>query len=327
MSTAADSDEGGEPITRLLYVGGLGRSGTTLLERILGQLPSACDVGEVVHLAERGIANDERCGCGFPFSECEFWQQVGKAAYGGWPNFDPTAVLALRSRVDRNRFIPRLAGTRRSSAPTGALAAYVDHYSRIYRACAEVSGAAVVIDASKHPSLAFCLGRAPLVDLRVVHIVRDSRGVAYSWTKSVIRPERPDVTSYMPQYSVVYSALQWNAHNLAFHLLDRCGVPVLRVFYEDLLADPRSTVERIAEFAGLELTDQDLDFLSSTSADLSPTHTVAGNPMRFGAERINLRRDDAWRHQLPWRRRLAVEVITLPLLAAYGYLSRGRGTR
>ncbi len=94
---------------RVLYLGGLGRSGSTLIERLIGQLPGVCPVGELVHLWERGITAGERCGCGEPFRECPFWQQVGKAAFGGWDEVEVSRVAALRARVDRNRFIPALA--------------------------------------------------------------------------------------------------------------------------------------------------------------------------------------------------------------------------
>src|SRR5438874_2616741 len=34
----------------LLYVGGCGRSGSTLLDRMLGQVPNVCSLGEIGHL-------------------------------------------------------------------------------------------------------------------------------------------------------------------------------------------------------------------------------------------------------------------------------------
>src|SRR5713101_2080953 len=51
---------------RILYLGGLGRSGSTLIERLLGELPGVCAVGEVVHMWRRGVVEGERCGCGEP---------------------------------------------------------------------------------------------------------------------------------------------------------------------------------------------------------------------------------------------------------------------
>jgi hypothetical protein len=39
----------------VLFLGGLGRSGTTLVERVLGAIPGACPLGEVVHLWRRDV--------------------------------------------------------------------------------------------------------------------------------------------------------------------------------------------------------------------------------------------------------------------------------
>ena len=99
--------ESGEP--RVLFVGGLGRSGSTLLELLLAQSADVCAVGEVVHLWERALGADERCGCGERFTACPFWPRVGEHAFGGWSAVDRDDVLALKDRVDRTRHIPRLA--------------------------------------------------------------------------------------------------------------------------------------------------------------------------------------------------------------------------
>ena len=222
---------------RVLYLGGLGRSGSTLIERLIGQLPGVCPVGELVHLWERGITAGERCGCGEPFRECPFWQQVGKAAFGGWDEVEVSRVAALRARVDRNRFIPALA--RRDVRPgrRPELDEYTSYYARLYAAITEVSGCDLVVDSSKHPSLAHCLRWQADLDLRVLHLVRDSRAVAYSWSRQVRRPDT-DTESYMTRYSPAMAAGQWNTQNAAFHLLARLGGPVMRLKYENFTAAP-----------------------------------------------------------------------------------------
>src|SRR3712207_4624499 len=96
----------------VLYLGGLGRSGTTVLERVLGELPGACSVGELVHLWQRGVLDDETCGCGEPFSRCPFWSEVGRRAFGGWDPALAARMEELRPRVDRTRFIPKLIAPR-----------------------------------------------------------------------------------------------------------------------------------------------------------------------------------------------------------------------
>ncbi|RSM52053.1 sulfotransferase family protein [Actinoplanes sp. ATCC 53533] len=305
-------------MARVLYLGGLGRSGTTLVERLLGELPSVCALGEIVHLWQRDIRDDERCGCGARFSACTFWKRVGERAFGHWGNVDVERVRSLRDVVERTRHIPRLAGAQLPPAQLADVREYAAFYTRVYSAAAAVSGAQVVVDSSKHSALAHVLRWADDLDLRVVHVVRDARGVAYSWTKTVARPET-DGGDEMTRYSPGRSALLWNAHNAAFGLLARRGVPVHRIRYEQLLTDPRAALRALADYAGVPATDADLTFLGDGYADLRVGHSAAGNPMRFSVGRLPLRRDDAWVRALPSGQRRLVGAVCAPMLRAYGY--------
>src|SRR6266516_3342272 len=100
---------------RVVYIAGLGRSGSTLLERLLGELPGVCAVGEVVHMWRRSIVDDERCGCGEPFARCGFWRGVGEAAFGGWAAVAVCRVAQLGAAGDRHSFAPRRAAAGRGA--------------------------------------------------------------------------------------------------------------------------------------------------------------------------------------------------------------------
>lgn len=306
----------------MLYIGGLGRSGSTLVERLAGQLPGVCPAGELVHLWHRGIGEDERCGCGRSFRQCPFWQQVGKAAFGGWDEVDVHRIAALRSQVDRNRFIPALARRELSPDRRRALDDYTSYYARLYAGVTEVSGCQLVIDSSKHPSLAHCLRWRADIDLRVLHLIRDSRAVTYSWSTRVRRPDT-ESEDFMATGSPAKMAGQWNVHNAAFHLLERLGCATLRVRYEDFVTAPEATMRRVADFAQLP-AQASYPFLGRDGAErwaeLDGTHSVSGNPVRFATGKILISRDERWRTSMPWAQQRAVTVITLPLLARYGYL-------
>ncbi|GAA2524411.1 sulfotransferase [Pilimelia columellifera] len=310
-------------VLTVLFLGGLGRSGTTLLERALGELPGVCSLGEVVHLWQRDVRDDERCGCGERFSRCDFWSAVGHEAFGGWAQLDVSRVLELRESVERTRHIPELALRRLAERRRSDVLAYGAYYAAVYRAAATVTGASVIVDSSKHSALAHCLRwmRPGALDLRVVHLVRDPRGVAYSWTKTVSRPESDDADD-MTRYSPTRSALLWTAHNTAIGLLGRRGVPVTRLRYEEFLSDPARALRGLAAFAGLELAPDALDFLSEEHVDVGVGHTAAGNPMRFQTGRLPLRLDDAWRTDLPPAQRRLVAALCAPLLRRYGYQVR-----
>jgi hypothetical protein len=201
----------------------------------------------------------------------------------------------------------------------------------------------VVIDSSKHASLAFCLraGGAP-IDLSVVHVVRDPRAVACSWARLVPRPENG---APMTRWRPGRTALHWLAQNLAFHHLARLGVPVVRVRYEDLADAPRHTLRRLIRRLGLEPgLEPGLEgdpergaecparagrpaFVRRGVATLSAAHTVSGNPMRFAVGPVALVRDDAWRARLPRRHRRLVTALTWPLCLRYGYRLGAGGPR
>ena len=308
----------------VLYIGGLGRSGSTLLERAVGQVDGLACVGEVVHLWERGLRDDELCGCGTAFSRCPFWQRVGKSAYGGWDRVDVDEVLALKASVDRTRFAPLLLRNPRSGGFARRLRRYGDLLTRLYAGVLEVSGEDVVVDASKHASTALVLAAAAGIDLTVLHVVRDSPAVAYAWTKRVQRPEAAQ-GEYMASWTPLQTAVHWTSQNTLLGRVTRAGTPTRLVRYEDFVQDPRETLAGVLRFLG---RDPDapgaLGFVDGRRLTLAPSHTVAGNPMRFSSGGLEVVADEAWRTAFPRSRQRTVAALTRPLRSRYGYVGGAR---
>jgi hypothetical protein len=315
--------------TPVLYVGGSARSGSTLLERMLARIPGYCSVGEVVFIWERGLKRNDRCGCGERFLDCEFWTRVGDGAFGGWQGVDVDAFIRLRAEVDRHRNLDRLSGLRKPGTLAPAMSAYAEITDSLYRAIAEVSGAPVIIDSSKHVSYALVLRDLGSVELRLVHLVRRSHGVAYSWSKRVTKPDVGDGTTYMSVHSSSWSMGLWVADNLLYEALAR-RVPLATCLrYEDLVAEPRRELERIGRELALPLVESAFGFVDDTSIVLPSTHALSGNPMR-SRESVVLRDDDEWRTAMSKVQRASISVATWPLLKHYGYVdgvARGAGTR
>jgi hypothetical protein len=304
----------------VLYVGGLGRSGSTLVDRMLGQVPGFCSVGELVFLWTRGLADGERCGCGSPLPDCGFWTEVSKEAFGGWGGLDIRAVAGLQASVDRNRFVPMMLEPWISSSYRIRMRRYADVMARVYRAIAAVSGAQVVVDSSKHVSTAALLGQIRGIQPRLVHLVRDPRAVAFSWQKVVERPDVAEGGSFMARVGPAKIAGRWLGYNAAFDLLRARGVSSLQR-YEDVVEDPETELRRLLRLVGR--SDEPLEFLDGSSLSLAANHSVAGNPLRFRTGVLEIRPDDAWRDALPERDRRVVETLALPGMARYGYLRGG----
>lgn len=321
---------------RILFTGGLGRSGSTLVEKLINELPATFSVGETVHLWERGVRDHERCGCGEAFSECPHWAEVGLEAFGGWDNIDVDRMIDLRWGEDRSRKLPQIFRAVRSGNLSDAQREYLDGMRSVLMASAAVAARQrstpdtdvapsdiIILDSSKHLSTAALLACDPALDVRVLHLLRDPRGVAYSWMKTVERPETDG--EIMPQYSAKRTAGRWVTDNLGFDTLSSLGVSTLQVRYEDILAAPQDQLLDIARFAGAtDETTETLDFIDSDGdtnrAHLStPMHSIAGNPLRFGGDDMVLRLDDAWKTKLPATERRTVELITWPVLGRFGY--------
>lgn len=316
-------DQPGWPTrSRVVFLAGMGRSGSTLLERLLGETTVMAPLGEVMHLWKRGVVDNELCGCAEPFLECPFWTEVGELAFGGWRQLDVARIGHLRGQVDRALNVPVLARRRLPQQTATAVAEYSHYYAALYDAAMAVSGRSIVIDSSKQVSLPFCLSWSEAIDVTVLHCVRDSRAVVNAWTKTVARPEAIDPRAHMPTYSPTVMSAYWVLHNAEIALLRRRDVRHLRVRYEDLAADPRNELHRVLDFLGVSSS---LSFLRGHTAELSPAHTGAGNPMRFQSGSVGIRRDTDWERDLSSNNRRLVTVLTAPLLVRYGYSLKAPG--
>ena len=67
----------------LIYVGGSGRSGSTLLDLLLNNSSEVQSLGEVHRLNWYARTDKEPCTCGAPVFECPFWLQVQAEALHG----------------------------------------------------------------------------------------------------------------------------------------------------------------------------------------------------------------------------------------------------
>lgn len=304
-------------MTRVVYVTGLGRSGSTLLDRLLARLPGVTAHGELASVWTRGLARNAHCACGARFFDCPFWREVGREAFGDWSLIDLDEVERDRLAVDRLRHLPALVRTA-SDLPPAPLLRRRDLLTRLYDALAGVAGAEVVVDSSKWLSTALLLARAPMLDVRFVHLVRDPRGVACSWETRV---DRPDATAGESAQLHQYDSVRVAARYLAYNALI-AATPLLRpralLRYEDLVASPSEALERVGRLAGLDRIDT--SFLGDGTVEVSAGHTLGGNPIRLATGPVTLRLDERWRTSLPAARRAAVVSLTFPLMVAYGYL-------
>ncbi len=312
----------------VVAISGTGQNGATLASRLMGELPGWIAVGEIARVWDKGLAENVACSCGESFGSCPFWTKVGESAFGGWGEVDANearrlvdALMLRRRRLPHAFSLPLIVYPRLSRRHARDVRDYVALTQRLFAGVLEVSGARVIVDSSKWPAHVYALSRTTAFGTRVVHLVRDARGVAYSNTKQVVRQGSREDRPFRIRQRPWKLSMRWTWINLSSHALRRLGVPVLSLRYESLVADPRAELVRIARFAGA--SDPELAFLGDAEADLPAGHLVAGNRMRLARGPVPIRLDDEWRIRFPASQRRLVTMLTWPLLRAYGYV----GTR
>ena len=299
----------------IVYIAGTGRCGSTILDRILGTLPGVVSCNEVIRVWNNGFRENLGCACGANFRECGFWSAVVKAAF---PNGEPDAarIQKLHRDVSRSRHLPRLLADPSAESRFGAkLAEYRAALGLLYRAIADVSGCDIIIDSSKLPGEALVLAGLPNVDVRVIHVIRDARAVAYSWQR---RRHDPGLRRQQDRHGLLHTAVYWSMRNVFAEILKR-RLPYVRVRYEDLMRAPKMELGRLTSAVDI-LSGGETALSGKRTVQLEAVHAMDGNPQRFQTGPVELRPDLEWRDALPRIDRTIVTALTLPLLLRHGYV-------
>ncbi|MDQ3317579.1 MAG: sulfotransferase, partial [Actinomycetota bacterium] len=196
------------PPVKVLYVAGLGRSGSTILANTLGQVDGFFSGGELNFIWKHALIENRLCGCGRPARGCPFWGPVFDEEFGGRNEELAREMMRLQYSGARTRHIPLMLTAGGTEKVRARLGKFLDNTGRLYGAIRSFSGSRVVVDTSKEPAYGYALGMVPGIDLRVLHLVRDPRAAAYSWAKKKRQPDSAD-REFMHQKTPTQSAVLW----------------------------------------------------------------------------------------------------------------------
>jgi hypothetical protein len=305
------------------YILSAGRSGSTLLNLLLGSHPAAIAVGELTHLP-KNVALDTPCACGERVRACPFWRDV-LARHGRKLGVDLAAdpyALDL-GFVGATRVVDHAAQTRGYKAtwklrhglaharlaygvPLPSLATRrfdrgIDETLRLYATIREASGAQVVVDASKTYLKGIALYGRAAGRMRLIVLTRDGRASFYSRLRDGFDRRRA-LDAWLHYYE------------RALPLVER-QVPsahVTWVRYEDLATDPAATCARVCAGLELDYSPQMLDF------SRRPSHVANGNDMRLQSDKP-IRLDTRWQTELSDADRRYFEAAAGALNSRLGY--------
>jgi hypothetical protein len=298
---------------KVLYLMGWGRSGSTLLANVLGQIEGFLSVGEIQSVWSCGFTLNRTCGCGRPFLSCDFWTRVTADFSQRVEKIQAERWNRLCRKETRTLHAPRFLLPRGCPPDSLALREYLTVTGKLYEAIQHTSRCKVIVDSSKSPFYGKLLGFLPQLEMYILHLIRDPRAAAYSW--SVPRPQRD---APMRRIGEMKSSILWMAWNASTEWHRRSAPDhYLRIRYEDFIRRPRAAVEDILHL--VREHPAALPFLSESSVFLEPNHTMKGNPCRFRTGRVDLTEDLRWKTEMNRGKRLLVGFIAWPLALRYGY--------
>ncbi|MGA2357366.1 MAG: sulfotransferase [Terriglobales bacterium] len=299
---------------KVLYIAGLGRSGSTILGNTLGQVEGFTHVGEFLEFWGILASGQVPCGCGVPVVACKMWNDVLREAYGGRDESLIAQMLEFRNLEARDRACLR-AMTSRGVTLQRRLAKPLAELERVYRAIQRVFNCEVIVDSSKRSMYACILQLADGIDPYILHLTRDPRAAAYSFLRKRVKDGR---LVWTRDINPLNASLKWNFQNSVIEVLSkRFRHRPLHLRYEDFVANPRRSLQRILNF--VDETRSSLPLQEEHSLNLEAQHTVSGNPSRFVTGNVELRENHAWKNEMKRRDRMLVTAATWPLLIKYGY--------
>ena len=305
---------------KVLYITGYGHSGSTFIDTALGNQVDTISVGELSNMYQYVWEGSKLCGCGQKASECFFWQDVKKnwrrrigkeffhgyfkrqQAYEKWR--DPFNWYRLTSENKRQSF---------------DFKSHIKQTHALYEAIHEVSGKSLIIDSSKIPTQAMFLSMVKGLDLSLLHLVRDARGICWSSIKKAERVAKRQVSVGKTWITLLRAIAGWSLANLESELIAR-RMPkghTMLMRYEDFVINPDKMLEKLGVF-----TKRNFESVIKKVHKreiLDKGHAIAGNRLRKKVA-IRLQPDFEWKEKMPRRYKILCHAMTALLLSRYGYI-------
>lgn len=323
-----------------LYIAGRGRSGTTLLNTLLGNHTDICAVGELANFSLQCFRDENTrwqglCGCGKRPFNCPFWTQVIQRIEQSfsldlrndpfaWRMSDVGVEEEYRSRTiiraplvaARHRLWRVIRSAQYLGSPViqAVMKAYKPQAQWVRNRCfavsqiSDVSGCSIVADTSKD-----YMGMRDVYDYgslptKIIYVTRDCRGNV--WSK--LRTVESEATR---RRLIVENAEDWvKINSRILRALDSVRQEdQIHIRYEDICRSPAKTMSEVLTFVGLDYSEKILEIGENAE------HTIAGNRMRFSGKNAGIKEDFSWQDNLHDEDLSVIRSICAPLATRLGY--------
>ncbi|ACV67682.1 sulfotransferase [Desulfohalobium retbaense] len=296
---------------KLIYIASNGRSGSTLLDLLLGCHPKIWTLGEFQILPWEIMTPRQTCGCGLNVKECPFWCNIvqkfdDQLTEGSIHKFRESHG---QGKVLRNSELFRILMSQKSFlSHTNGFEGYGRENARVMneikRKVQDKKPVEYLVDASKDPYRLYWLAMSGYFSIYAIHLTKDPRAFVYSMIKNNSSDTR----------KTVRMSLRYEVENRIIDLVCK-KAPLkesMHIRYEDLASHPQDTMKAVYQKFGIDFSDYDPDNFRQAE-----NHAISGNQMRHRTDEISL--DEKWRRNMPKSTQKIVQTITALAGRRYGY--------
>ncbi len=277
---------------KVIYLMGAGRSGTTALAVFLGGALHVKALGELHQLPEHanGIKN---CSCGAPLNKCTYWSQynIELSSFATQAYTNEAKEFESHKNIRKYLFVNDFGIKNKSYSETNI---------KLFSQCSH-NGNIVLLDSAKYIGRAIALSKCPELDLRILYLVRDPRGVVESFGKAV-----------QTSRGILSSSSYYFVINLLAELISRTTLrnKVLKLRYEDMLNSPNDFFSKISDFCDIDTVEVSNKIRNNEKFNIN--HFIGGNRL-IENKAINMSQQVSWHNKMPRWKQLLVFFLTLPL--------------
>lgn len=282
---------------KLIYIGGIGRNGSTLLGRILGEHNNVINIGEALNfmmnsqLRNRHI--NRELSSGNKIESSIMWSEV----------FDKCGFSFISDDIDILLFegnSKKLETLIENKDPR--IIQVTEKVNRFLQVVKEVNQCSIIVDTSKNANIPLIVNACQDVDIYIVHLVRDIVDAVASRSKA---------KAYLNKVNFVRMTFRWIIKNNATANLGR-KMHLKTTYFDDLCKSPYNFIASIFDFTGAKIKPK--EELKSNNITFNIQDMIAGNPDKYDTGTVKIEYRDK---KISWWKRGIVTVIAFPWILKF----------
>jgi|MTBAKSStandDraft_2_1061841.scaffolds.fasta_scaffold54323_1 hypothetical protein len=295
---------------KIIFIISAGHSGSTLLDLLIGTLPSVLSTGELIWLPWQTWRDGKKCNatpkqdictCLKTFRECPVWGKVLKNLSGESGRDilkDPlsfnisflrhkeyTSDTSYKYRILRKLMSISILYHQKwiTDSILTSQKESIDNTLMLYDNITKTLKISFIVDSSKDILRAYAVWKKRPNDVKIILLYKDAKSYAASgkhWGAQISMDNR--LKQWLHAYQSHFVPI--------LHKMKGCEIFPIK--YNEIAQQPDIVRFRLANFIGAPIENND-----KWQINTKMVHLVAGNPMRFKGQ-IDIKYDDRWQREL-----------------------------